>query len=166
MRSKACEKDNLLSKLPEGREQCGFCASKTKRASPTVYKSWAQQTVKFAKLIRTLADFPCSRFVVRVDRLLQKNLRISAKTEKPDILSDIRLHNTGNNLLSQDSGVVLPSAAESLTSVFEMGTCVSSRLWSPESFCSRCLGSLSAAFQIFSMSRFLTQFNYYFQIAW
>ena len=88
------------------------------------------------------------------------------KTEKPDILSDIRLHNTGNNLLSHDSGVVLPSAAESLTSVFEMGTCVSSRLWSPESFCSRCLGSLSAAFQIFSMSRFLTQFNSYFQIAW
>ena len=37
-------------------------------------------------------------------------------------------HNTGNNLLSHNSGVVLPSAAESLTSVFEMGTCVSSRL--------------------------------------
>ena len=37
-------------------------------------------------------------------------------------------HYTGNDLLSHDSGVVLPSAAESLTSVFEMGTCVSSRL--------------------------------------
>ena len=48
--------------------------------------------------------------------------------EKPVILTDNGLHKTGNNLLSHDSGVVLPSAAESLTSVFEMGTCVSSRL--------------------------------------
>ena len=42
------------------------------------------------------------------------------------------LHYTGNYLLSHNSVVVLPSATESLTSVFEMGTCVSSRLLSPE----------------------------------
>ena len=42
-------------------------------------------------------------------------------------------HNTGNNLLSHRSVAALPSAHVSLTSVFEMGTCVSLLLWSPES---------------------------------
>lgn len=52
-----------------------------------------------------------------------------ADTEKPVNLSTVDgLHNTGNYLLSHDSEAVLPSATESLTSVFEMGTCVSSRL--------------------------------------
>ena len=50
------------------------------------------------------------------------------KQEKPDHQKVDGLHNTGNYLLSHDSVVVLPSAADSLTSVFEMGTCVSSRL--------------------------------------
>ena len=37
-------------------------------------------------------------------------------------------HKTGNNLLSYNSEVVLPSAIEGLTSVFEMETCVSLHL--------------------------------------
>ena len=59
-----------------------------------------------------------------------------ANTEKPVNRWGVDgLHNTGNYLLSHGSEAVLPSATESLTSVFEMGTCVSSRLWSPESIC-------------------------------
>ena len=71
----------------------------------------------------------------------------SQKQEKPDHQEVIGLHNTGNYLLSHDSVVVLPSATESLTSVFEMGTCVSPRLLSPESFPLPALHSQSFLFQ-------------------
>ena len=41
-------------------------------------------------------------------------------------------HKTGDNLLSHPSVGALPLAVEGLTSVFEMGTCVSPHLYSPD----------------------------------
>ena len=51
--------------------------------------------------------------------------RSGSSFEEPD-------HKTGDNLLSHHSGVALPLAVEGLTSVFEMGTCVSPHLYSPD----------------------------------
>lgn len=53
---------------------------------------------------------------------------VPQKQESPELLSKLRAHNTGNDLLSHRIVAVLPSAAEGLTSVFGMGTCVSPRL--------------------------------------
>ena len=41
-------------------------------------------------------------------------------------------HKPGNNLLSHRIEAALPSATAGLTIVFEMGTCISPRLWSPD----------------------------------
>ena len=49
------------------------------------------------------------------------------------LLSENPGHKPGNNLLSHPSGGALPSAVRGLTVVFEMGTCVSPSLCSPES---------------------------------
>ena len=53
-------------------------------------------------------------------------------TKRPLSFFKDRGHNTGDNLLSHPSVGALPSAVAGLTSVFEMGTCVSLHLWSPE----------------------------------
>lgn len=48
--------------------------------------------------------------------------------ERRGLISQSAPHNTGNDLLSHRIVAALPSAAEGLTSVFGMGTCVSPRL--------------------------------------
>ena len=53
-------------------------------------------------------------------------------TKRPVNPFGITGHNTGNNLLSHPSVGALPSAVAGLTSVFEMETCVSPHLWSPD----------------------------------
>ena len=52
--------------------------------------------------------------------------------KKPVLALDENGSLTGNNLLSRGKNTQLPLAIESLTSVFGMGTCVSSHLYSPE----------------------------------
>ena len=59
----------------------------------------------------------------RLERRGYVDKKRGASSEK-----ELAPHSTGNDLLSRASVGALPSAAESLTSVFEMGTCVSSRL--------------------------------------
>mgnify|MGYP001803288953 CR=1 FL=1 len=63
----------------------------------------------------------------------ESHWRILNDTKKARIfLSEDPGHKPGNNLLSHRIGAALPSATAGLTSVFEMGTCISPRLWSPD----------------------------------
>lgn len=84
--------------------------------------------VAFATAKLALGNFcvlaTTKQFSVRVGRCIC----LSIKQESPELLSKLRAHNTGNDLLSHRIVAVLPSAAEGLTSVFGMGTCVSPRL--------------------------------------
>ena len=76
-----------------------------------VFSEYARR-VDFVLHIDISSDFSCC----------YQNARLAAADYDNVYVVDSRNLSTGHGL------VVLPSAAESLTSVFEMGTCVSSRL--------------------------------------